>query len=316
MKTINNLKADIDNLKQEFNLLNADVHDLSLDNQGINEIINNRSAEVARLKAEIADVVENNNRLALEKKELEGQLNRLRNDNKAHAAEFDDLQQRIAQLNERRNKNERLIKELEAERDKVERINQDLHKQADTLRVEIRNKNDAIRYAENVLGENRKQIIALEADLNDLKRINEKTKNDIASTQKNQQAEYNKNQEAVQKINNLESGIQSKEGEIDSLRAEYENLKREHLKLIDANDDLSHDIDAAARHLDLLSLQNQDLVNEFERFSEQDEKVRAILDRRDRVADIKNRTEGKSKQSANLFNSSLRSPSRKRNDDA
>ncbi len=132
----------------------------------------------------------------------------MRNDNKAHAAEFDDLQQRIAQLNERRNKNERLIKELEAERDKVERINQDLHKQADTLRVEIRNKNDAIRYAENVLGENRKQIIALEADLNDLKRINEKTKNDIANTQKNQQAEYNKNQEAVSKINNLESNIQ------------------------------------------------------------------------------------------------------------
>jgi regulator of replication initiation timing len=68
------LKSDIDSLKQEFNLLNSDVHDLSLDNQGINEIINNRSAEVARLKAEITDVIDDNNRLALEKRDLEGQV--------------------------------------------------------------------------------------------------------------------------------------------------------------------------------------------------------------------------------------------------
>jgi hypothetical protein len=57
------------------------------------------------------------------------------------------------------------------------------------------------------------------------------------------------------------------------------------------------------------------LVNEFERFSDQDEKVRGLLDRRDRVIDVKNRIEGKSKQSANVFNSSLRSPGKRRNDD-
>lgn len=100
-----------------------------------------------------------------------------------------------------------MIRELEGERDKTERIHEDLHKQADALRAEIRNRTDSIRYADNVLADNRKQIIALEADLNDLRRIHEKTKNDIASAQKNQQTEFQKNLEATSKINQLEAAI-------------------------------------------------------------------------------------------------------------
>ena len=100
-----------------------------------------------------------------------------------------------------------MIKELEADRDKVERINEDLHRQADALRIEIRNKTEAIRQADNVLADNRKQIIALEADMNDLRRIHEKTKSDIANAQKSQQAEFQKNLETTSKISQLEEAI-------------------------------------------------------------------------------------------------------------
>ena len=74
MKTINNLKGDIDSLKQELNVLNTDVQDIRLDNNGINEVINNRSSEIARLKAEITDLADNNNRIQYEKRDLEGQV--------------------------------------------------------------------------------------------------------------------------------------------------------------------------------------------------------------------------------------------------
>lgn len=47
--------------------------------------------------------------------------------------------------------------------------------------------------------------------------------------------------------------------EIDSLKGEYDELKRDHLKLIDTNDDLNHDIDACTRHLDTLTLQNNEV---------------------------------------------------------
>ena len=61
IKTMNNLKADTDTLRQELNILNADITDLRYDNQSINEVINARSSEIARLKAEISDVFDSSN---------------------------------------------------------------------------------------------------------------------------------------------------------------------------------------------------------------------------------------------------------------
>jgi len=75
LRTINNLKADIDSLKQELNVLSADAQDLRYDNQSINEIITNKSAEVASLKAELADLSDSNSHLTMERKDLEVQVN-------------------------------------------------------------------------------------------------------------------------------------------------------------------------------------------------------------------------------------------------
>jgi len=75
LKTINNLKLDIDSLRQELSIVNADIDDLRHENNNINDIINQRSGEIARLKAEITDVFDGNNRTQMEKKELEGQVN-------------------------------------------------------------------------------------------------------------------------------------------------------------------------------------------------------------------------------------------------
>jgi hypothetical protein len=40
-----------------------------------------------------------------------------------------------------------------------------------------------------------------------------------------------------------------------------------------------------------------------------------ILNRRDRVQEVKVKTEGKARQSAHVLNSSIRSPGKRRNDD-
>lgn len=53
--------------------------------------------------------------------------------------------------------------------------------------------------------------------------------------------------------------FREKDDEIANFRQQYEELKRDHLKLIDNNDDLNHDIEAAARHLDLLTVQNHEV---------------------------------------------------------
>lgn len=65
------MKYDVDGLKNELNALNADLQDLRIDNNGINELINSRSSEIARLKAELSDLFDSNNNLQADKRDLE-----------------------------------------------------------------------------------------------------------------------------------------------------------------------------------------------------------------------------------------------------
>jgi len=57
-----------------------------------------------------------------------------------------------------------------------------------------------------------------------------------------------------------------------------------------------------------MTRQNQELVDELERFSEQDEQVRGILNRRNRVSDLKIRSESNLKQSVNAIREASTSP--------
>jgi chromosome segregation ATPase len=310
LRTINNLKSDIDTLKQELNVLSADAQDLRFDNQSINEIVNNRSSEIGQLKAELGDLSDNNSHLAMEKKDLETQISRVRTENRENNLELEETNHQIGEATERRNKFERLIRELEYENERLEKTNEDFQRQQDGLRLEIRNKVDNTKYNEQLYSENRKQIIALEADLNDLRRINEKTKNEIATHQKNQQVEQSKNLESQSRINKLDALIKERDYEVSNLRGEYDELKRDQVKLLDTNDDLNHDIDACSRHLDLLTLQNNELLQELERFNYQDQEVRQVLDRKDKVEEVKKRYEGKMRSSFHAMSASIRSPLR------
>jgi len=49
----------------------------------------------------------------------------------------------------------------------------------------LKNKNEAIRFAEQALNDNKKHILALEADIKDLNRANDKLKSEIQVAQKN-----------------------------------------------------------------------------------------------------------------------------------
>ncbi len=57
------------------------------------------------------------------------------------------------------------------------------------------------------------------------------------------------------------------------------------------NDDLRAEIDALQRHCNVLQGQNRDLNQELEHFVQTDEQIRATLNRRDRVNDLRMKTE-------------------------
>ena len=59
----------------------------------------------------------------------------------------------------------------------------------------------------------------------------------------------------------------------------------------DRNEDLRAEIEALQQHVNVLEGQNRDLNRELENFVDTDERIRATLNRKDRVMDIKVKTE-------------------------
>jgi hypothetical protein len=60
---------------------------------------------------------------------------------------------------------------------------------------------------------------------------------------------------------------------------------------MERNADLKSEIDTIQSHCNVLQGQNKDLNIELERFVQTDEQIRATLNRRDRVMDLRAKTE-------------------------
>jgi len=74
-------------------------------------------------------------------------------------------------------------------------------------------------------------------------------------------------------------------------RKEADNIRFSNNNLLERNQDIKAEIDALQSHCNVLQAQNRDLNLELERFVQTDEQIRATLNRRDRVMNLRERTE-------------------------
>lgn len=68
-------------------------------------------------------------------------------------------------------------------------------------------------------------------------------------------------------------------------------MKFSNSSIIDRNGDLKAEIAALQQHVNVLEIQNRDLNKELEKFVETDEQIRSTLNRRERVQEIRQKTE-------------------------
>lgn len=74
-------------------------------------------------------------------------------------------------------------------------------------------------------------------------------------------------------------------------RKEQDNLRFSNNNILERNQDLKSELDALNAHCNVLQNQNRDLNVELERFVQTDEQIRATLNRRERVVNIRDKTE-------------------------
>jgi chromosome segregation ATPase len=309
-RTINNLKDDIEGLRSEYRSIEADILDLRGDNQSINGIISVKSSEIAKFKTELADIINENEELTINNKDLDRLILRNDKENKECAIDNETLNAKADQAAETKAKNEKIIRQLEGDVERSLKINDQLKGDQEDLKAKLREKGAIIREAEHNVAENKKRIIALESRLADRKRINEKLNVEIKVAAQEEQEENIRAEKQTEKARTLQDAVADKDSEIEDLKRQVAELRKEKLQVLDDNDALNNDIKAAHRHLDTLTVQHYELIDQIDKINTEDGEIRSILERRERISKVTTGYQDKLKVSTTKFNSSLQSPVR------
>lgn len=310
-KTIANLKTDIDTLKSNIAENNIEYQELKAENQAVKDIAEQRDISIRKIKNEIADALEQNDSLNQQRRNLETELSNLREEKRRIITKIDNASGNLDELNFKNSELEKVIKELEYEQATLERQNVQLQASIDNLTSELHTREDNLETVEKQVADTQKTIATLDADIQDLERHNERTRVEAVQQQRSAQQEVNKNLDLTAKANSLEGNLRSKDVEAAELRREVEKLKADRANLLEGKYQLEQELDTVRRDIDNISVQNNELVDELERFSLEDERARNILDRRDRVSDLKLKSQSQLKQSSLNRSKYERSPSPK-----
>jgi chromosome segregation ATPase len=309
LKTVANLRTDIDTLKANIAEKNIEYQELKHENLASKDIADHRVLDISKLKNELASALDVNSKLVEDKRTLDTQASLLREDKRKLINNTENVNADVDALAFRVSDLEKAIKELEYDRARFEKQNAQLASSIDNLSLESKNKSDQVRFTESEVGDTQKQIVVLEADVKELERINEKNRSEALNTQKAHQKEVSKNLDLTGKISSLENNLRSKEIQIDDHRREIENLKNAHNNALDHNFQLNTDLEHIHRQIDALQSHNKELVSQLENFSQEDEELRNILNRRNKVKELKMKSDSHLKQSINTL--ATASPGRK-----
>ena len=103
--------------------------------------------------------------------------------------------------------------------------------------------------------------------------------------------EVGKGRELSATLYDIEAKNRSRDDQILVLRKEIDEVRFSNSSILDRNADVKAEIDALSAHIRVLETQNRELNIELEKFVETDEQIRQTLNRRDRVVDLRVKTE-------------------------
>lgn len=135
------------------------------------------------------------------------------------------------------------------------------------------------------------QVVSFQNELNHLKSLEEKYRNENGDLQKRIDSESQRNIEMSANIKDLEMKIRTKEDQIMFMRKELEGARFSNSALLDNNSNLQVEIDSLNNHIRVITHQNEELTKELDQFVQANEAIRQRLDRKARVQEIRMRND-------------------------
>ena len=135
------------------------------------------------------------------------------------------------------------------------------------------------------------QIKDLQTDIAETAALCDKYKSEALHYQKATQSEVMKNNDTTKLLAQAEHTLKTRISQSEEGRKEVAALVAETQNLDNVNRRLEDDLEFCRKHLENLALINQDIVLNLERFSDEDEEVRRLIDRKGHVQRMKVRVD-------------------------
>ena len=301
-KKICDLRGENENLQLGFNEKITVGKKLLSDNDVLGKQLDMKNAEICDLNNKINDLSAQL-QLGLDDKNcLEQKVQELTEVKNNQKVEIDQLFEDNKKLSQIRQEQERNLKIGEQDKlnlvSKINENNCEINNLNDKLRNQISNIEQLQNKLDNSTALNcnlQNTIKDFERQISNFKNDNDNLKNNLLKEKAIRDDEEKRNEELGQMIND-------RERRIGLLNQEFEQGKRIHQQITSDNDAFQLENDKLKGHIQVLTCQNQKLIEELENVLAQDENMNGPLSRRDKIAALLRNNKMTLDQSANTLN--------------
>jgi chromosome segregation ATPase len=225
-------------------------------------------------------------------------LAKLREEKAKDQDEINRLRDSVAFKERECQDNDAKIKSIDYDLYKAQEKANELSKLADAKDFELRRTHEALENANAELMRTKDDHSRLMVESQSLQRNLDGQLTEKSDLQRQAEGEDARNRDLTSQVFERENRLRNTDDQLMVSRKEQDNLRFSNNNLMERNSDLKAEIDAVQSHCNVLQSQNKDLNVELERFVQTDEQIRATLNRRDRVMDLRNKTDVEIQRSA------------------
>ena len=305
--TLGGLKKEIDDTRYLLNEKNRANNDLTAEIANTREQISRRDAEIFASQRDVAQKTDAGHGLRKEIENASFELSKLKDERAKDMDEIARLKDLNALKTRENGDQDQRIKATDYDLFKAQERATELAKMADAREFELRRTTEALDGANADLLRSRDENARNLDELSQQKRALDLKMGEKSDLVRRSEAELARNRDLSTNLYDLESKSRAADDNLGAARREQDDLRFANASMSNQNADMRAEIDALQHHCNVLAGQNVEINQELERFVQTDEQIRATLNRRDRVENLRHKTENDLRVSyANLERSSPR----------
>ena len=289
IRFIQTLRNEVDEQKLLYEDRRKQNADLNTQLDKHRTMVADRTHEIQCTKNDLLMQHETNQALLIQKGQLDEEMVALRERNREDLQEIERMTMQNDQKASEGSELANHIRSLEFDISKTLNNIEEMNRMIDQKQYDVKSKEGELAEAETEIHNLKNQMNSFMAELQHLKNLETRYKEENNDLQLRIDQEGVTNVELSGSIKELEVRIRQREDQLMYLRKELEGARYSNQALHENNATMQNEIDSMNNHIRVVSGQNDQLTREIDAFVQANEMIRAKLDRRGRVEEIKHR---------------------------